>query len=898
MQLALLTLIVLSDLSMFTSHRPGEETRTSGISSYPSDEEEHVSKVKADFRSRDLVRVPTSLSNDVTHLDLGRNKISVIRQDDFVNVRYLRVLVLSHNSINTLESGCFRHLRFLERLDLNKNNIKTFVPDVFMGLEYLRVLTMSELPLTSYPTDFVTHTKELRVLSLSAIGDATIPAEYARLPRLEVIDFYTDTDELVKITHSMFDNIRESNITTLSFRNMDDVLGIESGAFSNMSNTRSLVFACNKRLSFGATVASLAATRNTNVDNVVLDGARGSGSVFHESAFCSPFWRRVRRLSAKNNNIGAFSFNYAGCLRELREIVADYNSPTRLSPTGVSLNAIFTSLRVLSFSHRTSLDGYYDKAYCQSRQDMFDIDDYFPVRPPVLSPHVGELLRVPCGEDYINLLPNSLEYLYAVDTRMTPQWRVVGDFCSGNIRYINISDNRFFKTLCEGCRIVGDNRLEIIDLSYGILTNITSNFFNFPRLRFLNLSHNELGVSLTDFRETFAHLIKLEDINLSHNKLSKISPQAFERCTRLRRLNLADNELTRIDITIHQIIALEYIDLSGNLLVRLSDAFTAELDQQFQRQPLELNLQRHIFSCNCKTASFVRWIQVTHVILTDKDRLMCLYGNREDIPLTGISIDEFEAGCDVTDKELTVVVSIGVSIAILVVVVLWMVKYHRWYIEYHTILCWKREGEATTRGRENKYEAVVLYFMHSANPSDQQDGVARISRWVCTRLLPRAENEWGLRLYVGDRDDVGGASKMHNFVRGFRSSDKVVVCLTREFIDDIDCMNYLATALDSSKPLSKYIFVLFDDAQPTSVPHRLRQLLLPEAPSVQITWDSTEDGDEHAHQAFWQHMRDALIHDPDQERCRRRINTIPLLALIHDTSVGEQSPDTNLTDSS
>ena len=101
--------------------------------------------------------------------------------------------------------------------------------------------------------------------------------------------------------------------------------------------------------------------------------------------------------------------------------------------------------------------------------------------------------------------------------------------------------------------------------------------------------------------------------------------------------------------------------------------------------------------------------------------------------------------------------------------------------------------------------------------------------------MTHAEDEWGLRLYVGDRDDVGGVSKMHNFVRGFRGSVKVVVCLTREFIDDSDCMNYLATALDSSKLLSKYTFVLFDDVQPTSIPRRLRQLLLSDVPFVCLT---------------------------------------------------------------
>ena len=178
---------------------------------------------------------------------------------------------------------------------------------------------------------------------------------------------------------------------------------------------------------------------------------------------------------------------------------------------------------------------------------------------------------------------------------------------------------------------------------------------------------------------------------------------------------------------------------------------------------------------------------------------------------------------------------------------------------------------------------MVLYLMHSTNNSrEQHGGVARISRWVCTHLLPRAEDEWGLCLYVGDSDDVGGDSKIHNFVSGFEDSDKVVVCLTREFIHDIDCMNYLTIALDSSKPLNKYIFVLFDDIQPTSVPRRLGQLLKPGAPSVHVTWNSVDDEDETAHEAFWRRMREALKHNPEDRRCRSQFNVLPLLGNSHD----------------
>ena len=132
---------------------------------------------------------------------------------------------------------------------------------------------------------------------------------------------------------------------------------------------------------------------------------------------------------------------------------------------------------------------------------------------------------------------------------------------------------------------------------------------------------------------------------------------------------------------------------------------------------------------------------------------------------------------------------------------------------------------------------------------------------------------------------------MRNFVRGFESSDKVVVCLTREFIDDSDCMNYLATALDSSKPLSKYIFVLFDDIQPTSFPRRLQQLLRPDSPSTTLTWGSREDEDDR--DTFWQSLREALMHDPDQERCRRRYDVMPLLASIFGTRGDDVNSTTN-----
>ena len=291
-------------------------------------------KLKLDCRSREKTGIPKDLTSDVTDLDLAGNNISCIFQDDFLNTQNLRVLILSNNGIKSLHNGCFRLLLHLEQLDLSGNSIASFPSGVFTGLHSLRILTMSGLPLTSYPTKFVAHTPEVRVLSLGAVGAATIPAEYARLPRLEVLDLYKESVKLTKITVAMFDKIRDSKITTLAIRNMYNIKEVRKGAFSNLPADHSIILACNRYLHYRPTVAALAATTNTSIDTVVLDGALAGNApqLFNEADFCLPFWRRVQRLSLKSARISYVVFNHAGCLTQLRELKLEYNSIKSVTP--------------------------------------------------------------------------------------------------------------------------------------------------------------------------------------------------------------------------------------------------------------------------------------------------------------------------------------------------------------------------------------------------------------------------------------------------------------------------------------------------------------------------------------------------------------------------------------
>ena len=67
--------------------------------------------------------------------------------------------------------------------------------------------------------------------------------------------------------------------------------------------------------------------------------------------------------------------------------------------------------------------------------------------------------------------------------------------------------------------------------------------------------------------------------------------------------------------------ALEYINLSGNSLTEIGEAFTTKLDKQFRMQRFEVNAQRASFVCDCFNLPFVLCICDTDVILTGEDRL-------------------------------------------------------------------------------------------------------------------------------------------------------------------------------------------------------------------------------------------------------------------------------------
>ena len=154
---------------------------------------------------------------------------------------------------------------------------------------------------------------------------------------------------------------------------------------------------------------------------------------------------------------------------------------------------------------------------------LVDADYYFQTKPLLVPVEIRECVYMRQNRA-TNVFPFTTFHLHWSSSPIVififqykdPNPQNNGDvcYCTGKLQHLNVSQYRFTR----GCRNVGLNRLEIVDLNCGALEIITDDFFrNYKNLRFLNLSHHAFGVSGSDFQKTFSYLSRLEDISLSNN---------------------------------------------------------------------------------------------------------------------------------------------------------------------------------------------------------------------------------------------------------------------------------------------------------------------------------------------------------------------------------------------
>lgn len=90
-----------------------------------------------------FTEVPEMVGDQLEHLDMSNNFITIVKISNFIRVTSLKHLDLSYNTIAEIEPQAFEQLQFLRHLDLTRNELVVLPANIFQPLISLETLKLS-----------------------------------------------------------------------------------------------------------------------------------------------------------------------------------------------------------------------------------------------------------------------------------------------------------------------------------------------------------------------------------------------------------------------------------------------------------------------------------------------------------------------------------------------------------------------------------------------------------------------------------------------------------------------------------------------------------------------------------------------------------------------------------
>ena len=150
-----------------------------------------------------------------------------------------------------------------------------------------------------------------------------------------------------------------------------------------------------------------------------------------------------------------------------------------------------------------------------------------------------------------------------------------------------------------------------------------------------------------------------------------------------------------------------------------------------------------------------------------------------------------------------------------------------------------RSRVSTELDSQKHYNAFVSY-----NHSKDYD-------WVRHCLLSKVETHWGLKLCVGQRDFLAGATIAENIVNAIDNSNQTLIILTPGFISSQWCDFELHMALTRGH---QHIIICYIEKVDNKRLSKVMKGLIK-------TLTYIEYGEDEDHSDFWSKLKDCLIKD-------------------------------------
>lgn len=597
-----------------------------------------------DLAENRLTKIEPEVFKDLQWLDklnLSRNRIDSLASGSLQRM-YLVSIDLSYNNLTTIHSGAFQELANITRLDLSHNNISEIPAKAFdacdcteLMLNHNNITDILKIPVIANFTGIkfvnLSH-NSIRELNRKAFTPK-------RLYELHTIDL--SHNHIADLSGSVFEKFASIRYIHLS-RNRLSKIGF--GAFGSLPTLLELDLSYNNitEITSGG-VSSLVSVKTLYVNNNRI-----------KKMFAIPL--ALNEIHLEHNQLQTIGGNAFPMINSLLFLYLDYNNITRLEPnsfanllslqklslTGNNLTEVpkqalqsMTALRHLSLSqnHITKLE----RRAFGSLPIVFDLDlDQNQIDNVTVSAFDGmlQLLRLNMSHNRIEKLApevfkgcvslQSLDLSYNQLTALENKTHgVLEDLLS--LERINLSHNSLSfindRTFPKSPYI--PYKLTRVDLSYNLIPVLTGTFDDgMSKVEWLSLRHNIINEIRPN---VISNITRLRFLDLSENQLQKlprgvfsghptttttatgpsVSSSSFGLLPNLTHLLIARNKLGAINLdeigaTAKQI---QFLDLSENLLTSIYDEMLAWI-----KRGVDIQISGNPIYCNCHVKPFIVWM--------------------------------------------------------------------------------------------------------------------------------------------------------------------------------------------------------------------------------------------------------------------------------------------------
>lgn len=541
---------ILKDVTKFASHLSVIDISQSGhiALGWLNLKLKNLQKFNASHNEISFVSNLLDKADEISEIDLSYNKLQKIERASFGKLCKLVKINLSHNDLRSISSGTFVNSKNLQSIDLSGNQL-TDIP-YFFGSKHLKTVHLEGNPIT----EFNCLLNETISVFISWESITKFDGSHCNGRKFHVI--YNAPNEGVVATGR---GTNEIHCQAQCFKNMQNfTAGVDS--FANLKEMISL---------FGPSIEHLDLSGN------VIE--KLNSNTFET-------FDRLRYLSLSRTKLTDFDFGVLENQTHLLTLDLSFNHLKRMNNPEFLSN--LSALSVFNIA-KNQLNNTLDLIeHLGSSVETLNLFDNF----------VGQL-NATAFERLTALKTLNLSYTQLLITDSNP-------FAATKLTSLDVSHNNLRDTYFD---LLASTLSQLEEL-YAINCQILDSSKVFEQLgsplKKLDLSLNYVGF-LNE--HTFEKLNNLECLNLSKTKIFNIKLSTFKHQTKLRSLDLSDNQLMEIDFDSYS-KDLKQLNLQWNDLITVNN-----LTQSHLPALESLAISKNQLSCEYVLQLKNEWKQLTFI---------------------------------------------------------------------------------------------------------------------------------------------------------------------------------------------------------------------------------------------------------------------------------------------